>query len=76
MADEDIKQRMLQMIKLLSVEQLAKLNETLQDALVSAARGEPSRFPINELVHIPIEEARRICRKIGLDWETGRMRPE
>ncbi len=68
---DDLKEQMLKMIKSLSSSQLASLNEAIRDALITAARGEPSNFPINEMVHIPQDEAQRICRKIGLDWETG-----
>ena len=61
-------------VKKLPPEVLAEVNDALRDALISAARGEPSVFPINEMVHIPVEEAQRICKKIGLDWETGKLR--
>lgn len=61
------------MMRLLPPEQLAELNEAIKDALTSAATGQPARFAINELVHISKEEAQRVCRKIGLDWTTGRM---
>ena len=71
---DDIKEQMLNMIKTLSSDELASLNEAIRDALMTAARGEPSNFPINEMVHIPQDEAQRICRKIGLDWETGDMK--
>lgn len=74
--DDDIKQQMMEMIKLLSPEQLAEVNEAILDALVSAARGEPSNFAINETVYVSQEDAQRICTKIGLNWETGKMRPE
>ena len=42
-----------------------------QVKVISSANGRPSRYAINELVHISQEEARRICLKIGLDWDTG-----
>ncbi len=71
--DRDIKQKMLKMVKLLSVEQLAELNDAIRDALISAAGGQPSRYAINELVHLSRDEARRICKKIGLNWRTGEM---
>ena len=71
--DSDIKQKMLEMVKLLSVEQLAELNDAIRDALISAAGGQPSRYAINELVHLSQDEARRICKKIGLNWRTGEM---
>ncbi len=71
--DPDIKQKMLEMVKLLSLEQLAELNDAIRDALISAAGGQPSRYPINELVHLSQDEARRICEKIGLNWQTGEM---
>ena len=61
--ENDIKEQMLEMMKLLNTKQLAELNETLRDALLSAARGEPSRYAINELVHISQHEARRICQE-------------
>lgn len=68
-SQDDIKREMLDILKKLPPEVLADLNEAIQDALCSAARGEPSRFAINELVHITKAEARRICTKIGLDWQ-------
>ncbi len=71
--DPDIKQKMLEMVKLLSLEQLAELNDAIRDALISAAGGQPSRYAINELVHLSQDEARRICEKIGLNWRTGEM---
>ena len=71
--DSDLKQQMLEMIKQLTPEQLAELNDAVRDALLSAANGQPPRYAINEVVHISQEEARRICRKIGLDWDTGRF---
>ncbi len=71
--DCDIKQKMLEMVKLLSLEQLAELNDAIRDALISAAGGKPSRYAINELVHLSQDEARRICQKIGLNWQTGEM---
>ena len=71
--DDDIKQKMLEMVKMLSPEQLAELNDAIRDALVSSAGGRPSRYAINELVHLSQDEARRICEKIGLDWQTGEM---
>ena len=71
--DPDIKQQMLEMAKLLSPEQLAELNDAIRDALISAAGGQPSRYAINELVHLSQDEARRICKKIGLNWQTGEM---
>ena len=71
--DRDIKQKMLEMVKLLSIEQLAELNDAIRDALISAAGGQPSRYAINELVHLSQDEARRICEKIGLNWQTGEM---
>ena len=74
MTDEnDIQKQMLEMMQLLAPEQLAELNETIRDALISSANGRPSRYAINELVHISQEEARRICLKIGLNWDTGEM---
>ena len=72
----DSKERLLEMMKLLSVEQLAEINDAIRDALISAATGQPSRYAINELTYVSLEEARRICRKIGLDWETGQMSPD
>ena len=69
----NIQKQMLEMVKLLAPEQLAELNETIRDALISSANGQPSRYAINELVHVSQEEARRICRKIGLNWDTGEM---
>ena len=74
--DPDSKERLLEMMKLLSLEQLAEINDAIRDALISAATGQPSRYAINELAHISQEEARRICRKIGLDWKTGKMSPD
>ncbi len=71
--EDDIKQKMLEMVKMLSLEQLAELNDAIRDALVSSADGRPSRYAINELVHLSQDEARRICEKIGLDWRTGEM---
>ncbi len=71
--DRDIKQEMLEMVKLLSLEQLAELNDAIRDALISAAEGQPSRYAVNELVHLSQDEARRICKKIGLNWQTGEM---
>ena len=73
---DDIQKEMLEMIRLLAPEQLAELNDTIRDALISSANGQPSRYAINELVHISQEEARRICQKIGLNWETGEMSPD
>ena len=73
---DDIQKEMLEMIRLLAPEQLAELNDTIRDALISSANGQPSRYAINELVHISQEEARRICQKIGLNWETGEMCPD
>ena len=73
--DRDIKQEMLEMVKLLSLEQLAELNDAIRDALIAAASGQPSRYAINELVHLSQDEARRICEKIGLNWQTGEMDP-
>lgn len=73
--DNDIKAKMLEMMKLLSPEQLAELNDAIRDALISAADGKPSRYAINELVHLSQDEARRICEKIGLNWQTGEMDP-
>ncbi len=73
--DGDIKQQMLEMVKLLSLEQLAELNAAIRDALISAAGGQPSRYAVNELVHLSQDEARRICEKIGLNWQTGEMDP-
>ena len=74
--DRDIKQKMLEMVKLLPPEQLAELNDAIRDALISAAGGQPSRYAINELVCLSQDEARRICKKIGLNWQTGEMDPE
>lgn len=74
--DADSKERLLEMMGLLSLEQLAEINDAIRDALTSAATGQPSRYAINELAHISQEEARRICRKIGLNWETGVMSPD
>ena len=71
--DRDIKQEMLEMVKLLSLEQLAELNDAIRDALISAAGGQPSRYAINELVCLSQDEARCICKKIGLNWQTGEM---
>ncbi len=71
--DRDIKQKMLEMVKLLSLEQLAELNDAIRDALISAAGGQPAHYAVNELVHLSQDEARRICEKIGLDWRTGEM---
>ncbi|MCH8963387.1 MAG: hypothetical protein IIB58_00380 [Planctomycetes bacterium] len=71
--DRDIKQKMLEMVKLLPPEQLAELNDAIRDALISAAGGQPSRYAINELVCLSQDEARRICKKIGLNWQTGEM---
>ena len=73
--DRDIKHKMLEMVKLLSLEQLAQLNEAIRDALISAAGGQPSRYAIIDLVHLSQDEARRICEKIGLNWRTGEMDP-
>ncbi|MCH8053435.1 MAG: hypothetical protein IH895_05190 [Planctomycetes bacterium] len=73
--DRDIKQKMLEMVKLLPPEQLAELNDAIRDALISAAGGQPSRYAINELVCLSQDEARRICEKIGLNWRTGEMDP-
>jgi hypothetical protein len=75
-APPDPKRRMLDLIGSLNAEQLATVNHALVDALVSSARGEPSSYPINETVHISQEEARRICKKIGLDWDSGKMQSE
>lgn len=74
--DADSKERLLEMIRLLSLEQLAEINDAIRDALISAATGQPARYAINELAHISQQEARRICTKIGLNWETGEMSPE
>ena len=74
--DADSKERLLEMMKLLPLEQLAEINDAIRDALISAATSQPSKYAINELVHISEEEARRICRKIGLNWETGEMSPD
>ncbi len=74
--NSDIKDRMLEMMKLLTLEQLAELNDAIRDALISAATGQPSKYAVNELVYVSQEEARRICHKIGLDWETGEMSPD
>lgn len=74
--DPDNKEQLLDMIRLLSLEQLAEINDAIRDALISAATGQPSRYAINELVHISEEEARHICRKIGLNWNTGKMSPD
>ncbi len=73
--DRDIKQKMLEMVKLLSLEQLAELNDAIRDALISAAGGQPAHYAVNELVHLSQDEARRICKKIGLNWRTGEMDP-
>lgn len=72
----DSRERLLEMMRLLPLEQLAQLNDAIRDALISAATSQPSKYAINELVHISEEEARRICRKIGLNWETGVMSPD
>lgn len=61
------------MMERLTPQQLAELNNAIRDALISAAKGQPAKFAINELVDVSQEEARRICQKIGLDWETGQM---
>ena len=74
--DPDSKERLLEMMRLLSLEQLAEINDAIRDALISAATGQACRYAINELVHISEEEARRICRKIGLNWKTGKMSPD
>ncbi len=74
--DADSRERLLKMIELLPPEQLAEINDAMRDALTSAATGQPSKYAVNELVHISEEEARRICRKIGLNWETGEMSPD
>ncbi len=71
--DRDIKEQMLEMAKLLSLEQLAELNDAIRDALISAAGGQPAHYAVNELVHLSQDEARRICEKIGLDWRAGEM---
>ncbi len=71
--DCDIRQEMLEMVKLLSPEQLAELNNAIRDALITAAEGQPSHYAVNELVHLSQDEARRICKKIGLNWQTGEM---
>ena len=73
--DRDAKQKMLEMVKLLSLEQLAELNDAVRDALISAAGGQPAHYAVNELVHLSQDEARRICEKIGLNWRTGEMDP-
>jgi len=73
--DRDIKEQMLEMAKLLSLEQLAELNDAIRDALISAAGGQPAHYAVNELVHLSQDEARRICEKIGLNWQTGEMDP-
>jgi hypothetical protein len=65
----DIKEQMLELIKQLTPEQLSQVNDSLRDALVSAARGEPCRYAINEMVQIAQDEARRICQKLGLTWQ-------
>ncbi len=70
------KNRLLAMMEWLTPEQLAELNNAIRDALISAAKGQPAKFAINELVDVSQEEARRICQKIGLDWETGLMSAE
>lgn len=69
----DDKNRLLAMMEWLTPEQLAELNNAIRDALISAAQGQPAKFAINELVDVSQEEARRICQKIGLDWQTGEM---
>ena len=69
----DVKNRLLAMMEWLTPEQLAELNNAIRDALISAAQGQPAKFAINELVDVSQEEARRICQKIGLDWQTGEM---
>ena len=69
----NVKNRFLAMMEWLTPEQLAELNNAIRDALISAAKGQPAKFAINELVDVSQEEARRICQKIGLDWETGEM---
>ena len=69
----DVKNRLLAMMEWLTPEQLAELNNAIRDALISAAKGQPAKFAINELVDVSQEEARRICQKIGLDWQTGEM---
>ena len=74
--DADSRERLLKMIGLLPLEQLAEINDAMRDALISAATGQSCKYAINELVHISEEEARRICRKIGLNWETGVMSPD
>lgn len=77
MSDEsDIRRQLLEMMESLTSDQLAELNDAVLDALVSSARGEPAHYAINECVHISQGEARRICHKIGLDWDTGKMEPE
>ncbi|MCG3137245.1 MAG: hypothetical protein HJJLKODD_01088 [Phycisphaerae bacterium] len=63
----------MRLLQDLPPEKLAQVNEALVDALISSARGEPSFFAINELVHISQDEAQRLCRKIGLDWSSGRF---
>ncbi|MCH8969689.1 MAG: hypothetical protein IIA66_11300 [Planctomycetes bacterium] len=73
--DRDIKQKMLEMVKLLPPEQLAELNDAIRDALISAAGGQPSRYAINEVVCLSQDEARRICEKIGLNWRTAETDP-
>ena len=42
--DNDIQKQMLEMVKLLAPEQLAELNETIRDALISSANGRPSQY--------------------------------
>ena len=74
--EADSRERLLEMMRLLSLEQLAEINDAIRDALISAATSQPAKYAINELVHISEEEARRICRKIGLNWETGVMSPD
>ena len=71
--ETDPRDELLEMLKQLPPERLAEINEALLDAIISAARGEPSLFPVNEMVYISQEEARRLCVKIGLDWKTGKM---
>ena len=68
-----VKNRLLATMEWLTPEQLAELNDAIRDALISAAKGQPAKFAINELVHVSQKEARRICQKIGLDWKTGEM---
>lgn len=66
----DPRNELIEMMNSLEPEQLAELSAALHDALISAAQGRPSQYPINELVHISQEEARRICNKINLSWDT------